>query len=204
MRTNEDYNLDLVDRLRMREAKIKDRPSLRADDELDRLKAMSDGVFIFQGTDVDDYFGGTFDPGHRIAPGAARIAELEVKVGRLRDLIMYLDNSVYQDGIRLPVHGWCVAPIGACRSRCNLTGSSRFELDASRSAINEAPALLKLWAEEVGQRVQLAVVNTVSEVLQKVGYAFEVETLVTRCEGKPPTLFDYANRVMVDRVLSAR
>src|SRR5262249_14802959 len=63
-----------------------------------------------------------------------------------------LDNSVYQDGLLLPINGWGIAPIGACRSKCNLTGSSRFELNASRNQVNESPTFLKLWAEEIGAK----------------------------------------------------
>jgi hypothetical protein len=151
----EDHAVDLVDILARRRKKVERRRpvALDEDDEdessVPRLTLVCDRIlFSDESGDSADIFGGDerlYETARVVKPRDASdsaMAEFD-----LRSLVDNLDNTVHQDGIPIPVEGWSVAPVGACRTRCNLTGSARFDLNVSRNAINEAPELLRLWTE---------------------------------------------------------
>lgn len=79
-----------------------------------------------------------------------------------------LDNSVFQDGIRLPLQARSIAPLGACRARVNLTARARLYLNVSRNSIDEAPGFLSGWAKEVGRIIQEVVYTKVTHALKSI------------------------------------
>ena len=119
----DDEPVDLVDVMRKRRRMMFRRQGGVGDefDEIELLAVGADSIMISSGGEGAECFGREYFLDR--LKGRA-----EGKAIDLIGVIESLDNRVYQDGIRLPVDGSSIAPIGACRSRCNLTGSARFDL----------------------------------------------------------------------------
>jgi hypothetical protein len=176
--------VDLVD-IMNRRMRRKDKTVLAADDtpdtedEMVKIVVQSDAIIVNRGYEEGEplFFGGE---DYTDSPLSG-----ESSLSRLID---FLDNQVYQDGIPIPVEGFWITPIGACRARCNLTGTARMDLNVSRNAINESPALLSVWAEEVARPIQEGVLTRVLSALGVMGYHVDPAMLVTAPEYKSPLL----------------
>lgn len=78
--------------------------------------------------------------------------------------LMTLDNSVYQDGIRVPIEAWEICPLGACRATANFMGPARFALNVSRNAIDEDPVLVRNWTKDVANVIHTAAVERLARI----------------------------------------
>jgi hypothetical protein len=196
--------IDLVDVVRRRQMKL-ERGRARAESrrlrsefepQVYRVRVRRDRVLISRGGDEVSLL----DQAMASDQSADSIAAAEVP---LRELLGRLDNSVYQDGIPVAVNGYAIAPIGACRSKCNLTGAARFELNVSRNAINESPTVLARWAMDVGGRIQSAIVKRVTQVLRANGVDFDLDALFTPVSKEKDGLSSYTARVLQVAVFAA-
>ncbi|WAS95086.1 HD domain-containing protein [Nannocystis punicea] len=105
--------------------------------------------------------------------GGAKDVRLESLFNQLVTALQSLDNSAFQDGVRLPIAANHVAPIGACRALMNLSAVSRLPLNASRSSIDESPTLLNQWAGAGGRYVQGRILEEIERVLRHLGIVWE-------------------------------
>lgn len=206
-----DGNVDLVDLVRWRGKTRGRRPTVPERDveeeaDVHRLLAARDRIVVLDAQGESKDFIDRSDE-YVSAPHLRKIqrsssTDSVLLEEEFRRWFKGLDNNVYQDGLLLPMRGWAIAPIGACRSRCNLTGSSRFELNASRNMVNESPTLLKLWAEEIGTKVQTAIISTVTDALNKSHLEFDSQSLVSSSGGNEADdfLVAHTSRVLMEIV----
>jgi len=111
----------------------------------------------------------------------------------LVDALRATDNSVFQDGIHLPLSAWWIAPIGACKARCNFTGAARLELNVARTMVDESPTLLRGWLEEIGSVIIERVIESVASAIEKLNCEFSVSPLITgRHEAKGNSFLEHA------------
>jgi hypothetical protein len=175
----DDYAVDLVDMMRRRRKRVKadEQTPVERDLQLvatvDRiLRRDENGDLV----DLIDYSDQHIEATAKSAKSRANLDNVLIEVAFL-EWFHQIDNSVFQDGIHLPIQGWLLAPLGACRATCNLTGNARFDLNASRNMVNESPTLLKLWAKQVGSIIQQEVLKTTSKVLRENKIDYELDIL---------------------------
>ena len=189
----EDRTVDLLDMMTERRGDTQRRSQTRAGPRLDvtSIRVINDALLIPNRSQE------TLDPFDATNLEKKINAATDELASSLHDSIVELDNTIFQDGIPLPIKGWCIAPIGACRARCNLTGTARFELNVARNAINESPNILTLWAQEVGAEIQRAVIDAVKRALREDGCDDVEDDLFTPLsEGSASNLFQYTSEVL--------
>lgn len=113
--------------------------------------------------------GGRRRIGHIDDDDESDITFLNSAFGDVVQSMTVLGNRSYQDGILIPVPAWEIAPVGASRAVCNLTGSARFVLNVTRNSIDESPDILELWWRRVGVKIQEVVIDTVRLALDRQG-----------------------------------
>jgi hypothetical protein len=99
-----------------------------------------------------------------------------------------LGNDLFQDGIRLPIRAWWIAPLGACRATANLTAAARLRLNVTRHAIDEDPTFVGEWCRAVAARVQEAAVAKVVSALDSAHLEWNVGVLCAADKGRVPRL----------------
>lgn len=189
----EDDPIDLVDIMRRRRSYQSEKSSSSIRNDGDAIWVTSDTIVV---SDLEDYIGESKTlKSYELKIKWSNTRNIAIAEGDLSDHKRYLNNHVYQDGIEISVKGNTIVPVGACRSQCNLTGNSRFDLNVSRNAINESPTLLAIWAQEVGAKIQQNVVETVLGVFQKCNILFDTDSIFT---GKKTadTVSEYTNPVL--------
>ncbi|MBI1225882.1 MAG: hypothetical protein GC192_11660 [Bacteroidetes bacterium] len=120
--------------------------------------------------------------------------EDDKKIAAIESLILYqLNSSVYQDGIILPLKAWAIAPIGSCYGKVNFFGKARFELNITRNSINESPILLENWMENIGGKIQNAIIDKVVDVFESNKIDFTLENLFTEKKIKgQDSIYEYS------------
>jgi hypothetical protein len=107
-------------------------------------------------------------------------------------LINEYDNEVFQDGIRLPIKAWSIAPIGMCRAGCNLTGDARFELNVTRSTINESPVLITRWVANYGHQIHTAIISRLTALFEQLQLGYRWKELILSQNTERTILFNHS------------
>ncbi len=86
----------------------------------------------------------------------------------LVNVLNVLDDSVFQDGIRIMGSAHEIAPIGACAARLNLTAAARLHLNVTRNSIDQKESLLQQWFDNFGSQIQNQVLDALVHALDRM------------------------------------
>ena len=118
-------------------------------------------------------------------------------------MITDYNNDVFQDGIKIPVKAWSIAPFGMCRAICNLTGDARLELNVTRNLINESPVLISKWVNSVGSKIHFQIINTLANIFDKLDYCYKIDNLIPHRNSEPNVLYDHSVEMIINEKVSS-
>ena len=109
-------------------------------------------------------------------------------------------NEIFQDGIKMPVSGWAVAPLGMCRALANFTGNARLELNVTRNAINESPILINNWIDNYASTIHSKILEEMQRIFKILDCNFKMKDLVVpKSDTGHNVLYRYVSNALINR-----
>jgi hypothetical protein len=134
----------------------------------------------------------------KLSSNPEEISEDENFIGNLDSLLEEnLNGSLYQDGIKLPIKAWSIAPIGSCYAIANFFGNARFDLNVTRNAVNESHILLGNWASNIGKKIQENILAEVHKVFNQNKIQYQEDRLITHInKNDSDAIYEYCIEVL--------
>lgn len=95
------------------------------------------------------------------------------------DMLDSYDNTMFQDGIMIPIKPNHLVPIGATRAVVNLTASSRIDLNITRNNIDESPEKLEIWMDSIASKIQKCVIEKLKDTFKDLGFDYCLSDLIS-------------------------